>query len=77
MEPSIYKYILRYSRKEQALILLVTVLSMPLIYYSLEIPKLIINQAIGGVGIPVPILGIDTTQISYLLVCDSRVGNTG
>ena len=77
MEPSIYKYILRYSRKEQALILLVTVLSMPLIYYSLEIPKLIINQAIGGVGIPVSILGIDTTQISYLLVCDSRVGNTG
>ncbi len=68
MEQSVYKYILRYSRKEQVLILLVTVLSMPLIYYSLEIPKLIINQAIGGVDIPSSILGIDITQISYLLI---------
>ena len=68
MESSIYKYILRYSRKEQVLILLATVLSMPLIYYSLEIPKLIINQAIGGDGIPATILGIDITQISYLLI---------
>ena len=68
MEQTIFKYILRHSRKEQALILLVTVLSMPLIYYSLEIPKLIINQAIGGVDIPSSILGIQITQISYLLI---------
>ena len=67
MESSIYKYILRYSRKEQVLILLATVLSMPLIYYSLEIPKLIINQAIGGDGIPATILGIDITQILSLI----------
>ncbi|OED38040.1 hypothetical protein AB833_21280 [Chromatiales bacterium (ex Bugula neritina AB1)] len=68
MEPSIFKYILRHSRKEQLLILLVTVLSMPLIYYSLEIPKLIINQAIGGDGIPASILGFSVNQISYLTV---------
>jgi len=68
MEQSIYKYILRYSGKEQVLILLVTVLSMPLIYYSLEIPKLIINQAIGGEDIPKNIQGIEITQIGYLLI---------
>ena len=68
MESSIYKYILRYSRKEQLLILLATVLSMPLIYYSLEIPKLIINQAIGGDGLPASILGVNVSQVSYLLV---------
>ncbi len=68
METSIFKYILRYSRKEQVLILIATVLSMPLVYYSLEIPKLIINQAIGGDGIPASILGFDVTQISYLLI---------
>jgi len=68
MEQSIYKYILRHSRKEQVLILVITVLSMPLIYYSLEIPKLIINQAIGGEGIPGSILGFKITQISYLLI---------
>ena len=68
MEQSIYKYILRHSAKQQVLILLVTVLSMPLIYYSLEIPKLIINQAIGGEDIPSKILGFEITQIKYLLI---------
>ncbi len=68
MESSIYKYILRHSRKEQVLILLATMLSMPLIYYSLEIPKLIINQAIGGDGIPASIQGVEVTQINYLLL---------
>ena len=68
MESSIYKYVLRYSRKEQVLILVATVLSMPLIYYSLEIPKLIINRAIGGDSIPSEILGFEINQISYLLV---------
>ena len=68
MEQSIFKYILRHSRKEQVLILVITVLSMPLIYYSLEIPKLIINQAIEGEDIPGSILGFKITQISYLLI---------
>jgi len=41
---------------------------MPLVYYALEVPKLIINQAIGGENIPAEIYGINVTQISYLLI---------
>ena len=50
MEKSIYKYILRHTTKDQVWIILATLASMPLVYYSLEIPKLIINKAIGGGG---------------------------
>ena len=68
MEPSIYKFILKYSLKNQLYLILFTGASLPFIYLSLDIPKLIINQAIGGEGIPETILGVPVDQISYLMV---------
>ncbi len=68
MEKSIYKYILSHTRKDQIWLVLMTVASMPLVYYSLEIPKLIINKAIGGGNITFGILGYELTQIQYLLM---------
>ncbi len=41
---------------------------MPIVYASLEIPKIIINSAIGGQGIPDDIFGFETDQIDYLLI---------
>ena len=68
MEKSIYKYILRHTTKDQVWIILATLASMPLVYYSLEIPKLIINKAIGGGGGTFGVLGFEMTQIQYLLM---------
>lgn len=41
---------------------------MPMIYGSLEVPKIIINSAINGSNIPDAVFGISMDQISYLLV---------
>ena len=68
MEPSIFKYILKHTLKDQIFILLLTAVSLPFVYLSLEIPKRIINQAIGGANIPDSILGFSITQISYLFL---------
>ncbi len=68
IEPSIYRFILKHTTRDQVLILLITVASMPVIYGSLEVPKIIINSAINGSNIPEMILGIPMDQISYLLV---------
>ena len=68
IEPSIYRFILKHTTRDQILILLITVVSMPVIYGSLEVPKIIINSAINGSNIPEMILGIPMDQISYLLV---------
>ena len=46
MESTIYKFIFRYSRKEQVFILLFTLLSLPFYYASLDIPKLIVNNVL-------------------------------
>ncbi|MFT5895488.1 MAG: hypothetical protein ACI8VW_002363, partial [bacterium] len=48
MEKSIFTYIWKYSKRNQLILLMVTMLTFPILYVSLELPKRIINDAIGG-----------------------------
>lgn len=68
MEPTLFKYIWRYSKSQQITLLLVTLVSFPFLYYSLDLPKTIINQAIGGTDFPKTVFGQELDQIEYLLV---------
>ncbi len=67
MEPSIFRFILKYSRREQILLLIFTALAFPFLYMSLDLPKTIINQAIGGRDFPRNVLGYELEQIPFLL----------
>ena len=70
MESSIFKYILRYTLKDQILILALTLFSLPFLYFALEVPKLIINDAIGGANRPDELFGYPVDQLDYLfLLC--------
>ncbi|MFP8967597.1 ABC transporter transmembrane domain-containing protein [Pokkaliibacter sp. CJK22405] len=68
MESSIFRYILKHTKRDQVIILLLTVASLPFMYATLEVPKKIINDAIGGANIPDQILGFPMEQITYLVV---------
>src|SRR4029079_13033254 len=68
LEPSIYRFILRYSLRDQIYLVVVTLLSFPFLYYSLELSKVIINQAIAGQNFPWTILAIEFGRISYLVL---------
>ena len=68
MESSIFRYVLRYSRREQALLLVMTILAFPFLYMSLDLPKTIVNQAIGGRDFPRTVLGYELEQIPFLLL---------
>ena len=67
MEARLLRFILRYSRREQILLLVMTLSSFPFLYYSLELPKLIINRAIGGTDFPKELFGFELEQIPFLL----------
>ncbi|KAA3625583.1 MAG: ATP-binding cassette domain-containing protein, partial [Proteobacteria bacterium] len=67
MEKSIYKYVLRYTLKDQLSLLVLTLVNLPFIYISLEIPKIIINGAIGGQGAPYALFGMPMGQVGYLM----------
>lgn len=68
MDRSLYRYILKHSAKRQLVLLALVLVSMPIIYLSLELPKLIVNRAIEGQDIPEMILGVEMDQIRYLFV---------
>jgi len=68
LEPSIYRFILRYSLRPQLVLLSMTLASFPFLYYSLELPKIITNKAIKPNYKVQSIFGIQLDQISYLLV---------
>jgi putative ABC transport system ATP-binding protein len=68
MEKSLFRFIWRFSKKDQIFLLVLTALSFPFLYVSLDLPKTIINQAIGGKNLPSEFLGMPVDQISYLMV---------
>ncbi|MBC7702862.1 MAG: ABC transporter ATP-binding protein, partial [Rhodoferax sp.] len=54
MERGLFGFIIKYSRRDQLLIVPLVVLSMLFYYASLDLPKTIINQPIQGKGFPNP-----------------------
>jgi putative ABC transport system ATP-binding protein len=74
MESSIYRFIFRYSLRQQIALLLLTAVSFPFLYLSLDLPKQIVNQAIGGRGFPKEValgpldLTVTLDQVSYLML---------
>ena len=73
MEKSILRYVLRYSKRQQIALTLMAAASFPFLYLFYELPKLIINEAIGGRSIEFPYEirdGVVIDQIAFLfLLC--------
>ena len=68
MEKTLFKFIWRYSKRDQIILLVLTAISFPFLYLSLDLPKTIINKAIGGKDVPEEIFGMTVDQIDYLLI---------
>src|SRR3954470_10350716 len=68
LQPSIYRFVLRYSLPEQVYLVVVTLISFPFLYVSLDLPKQIVNDAIGGKHFPHEVFGVELGQIAYLVL---------
>src|SRR4051794_35337503 len=62
LEPTIYRFILKHSLPQQLALLGFTLVSFPFLYFSLDLPKTIINRAIGGKQFPQTVLGYEFNQ---------------
>ena len=68
LERSIFRFIMKYSKRQQLVVLALTVISWPVIYLTLELPKAIIDQAIGAKGgWARDVLGDEMEQIAFLM----------
>lgn len=68
LEKSLFKTVLRYSRSQQALMILVSLIAMPILYLTLELPKQIVNNALDSGRFPIAILGQDLDQVVFLML---------
>ena len=70
MDRSLSTFIWKHSKREQMVLLVVTVLTFPLLYATLELPKRIINDAIGADDLMVNAFGYELSRIQFLtLLC--------
>jgi putative ABC transport system ATP-binding protein len=72
MERSLFGFIIRYSKRDQLLIVPLVVATMLVYYLTLDLPKTIINKAIQGDGFPqadskAGFLGLPLDRIEFLL----------
>lgn len=68
MEKGVFGYVFRYSLKDQLFLLVVALGALPFYYYSLYVPKTIVDQAIRGTHFPHDFWGFQFDQIELLSV---------
>ncbi len=68
MEKHIVSFIWRYSKIQQLRILALTILSFPILYVTLELPKVIINDAIAQPEVLHTFFSIELSSSQYLLL---------
>lgn len=68
IEKSLFQFIWKHSKRGQLKLLLVTSSLFPFLYLTLELPKRIINDAIGAQSALIRVLGVEVTQLHYLAI---------
>jgi len=78
MERGVFQFVLRFSKRDQIVLIIVTLLSLPFYFFSLDLPKQIVDKAIKGEekGLKFPIeycgpfegCGLNLTQLEFLFV---------
>ncbi len=70
IERTLFSFIWKYSKREQLALLSITTALFPLLYLTLELPKRIINDAIGAGDTRISFYGFEMGQIPFLaLLC--------
>ncbi len=76
MERTLLSFIWQHSRRDQIVLVLMTLILFPMLYLTLELPKRIINDAIGAPSDFVTLLGIDVAQTTLLIgLCFAFLGS--
>ncbi len=66
MEPSLYRYILNHSKRDQIGLIILSLATLPLVYINLELPKKIINL-LEGADIPQDLFGYELDRLGFLM----------
>ena len=68
LNTGLFSSVLRYSKKQQALMILLSLIALPILYLTLELPKQIANNVLNPERFPVEVLGRDVDQVTFLML---------
>ncbi|PPR55209.1 MAG: Multidrug resistance ABC transporter ATP-binding and permease protein, partial [Alphaproteobacteria bacterium MarineAlpha3_Bin6] len=68
MERGVFQFVFRYSKAQQLVLILVVIASLPFYFFSLDIPKQIVDKAIRGSDFPMNYFGLELDQVPFLMV---------
>lgn len=68
LDTSLFKTVLQYTRKQQVLMILLSLVAMPILYVTLELPKQIVNNALNAERFPLEFFGYGFDQVTLLMV---------
>lgn len=68
IEKTLFQFIWKYSKRDQLILLLFTSTLFPFLYLTLELPKRIINDAIGSQSSRIDVMGLEFTQVGFLML---------
>ena len=75
MDSSLFAFIWKHSKRDQLMLLALTIVTFPFLYATLELPKRIINDAIGATSDVVRVFGYDVSQVQFLMaLCFGYLG---
>jgi ABC-type multidrug transport system fused ATPase/permease subunit len=67
LDTGLFSSVLRYSKKQQVLMILLSLIALPILYLTLELPKQIVNNALNSERFPVDVFGRDVDQVTFLM----------
>lgn len=67
LDVGLFNTVLRYSRRQQAQMIMLSLIAMPILYLTLELPKQIVNNALEAARFPIGIFGFEVDQVTFLL----------
>lgn len=76
MERGLFKFIVKYSARDQVTLICLSLVALPFLYLTFELPKRIVNEALATSTVfPKEILGAALGQVDYLiLLCGMFLG---
>lgn len=68
LDSALFYSVLRHSKKQQILMIALSLIAMPILYLTLELPKQIVNNALDSDRFPVVFFGYEFDQVTFLLI---------
>ncbi len=67
LDAGLFSSVLRHTKKQQTLMIMLSLIALPILYLTLELPKQIVNNALDSGRFPLDRLGYEFDQVAFLM----------